>query len=160
MGGYAVLMDVDLVDLELLAALQEDARLSNKELAARVGLAPSSTHTRLKRLRERGVLRGTSVEVADEALGIGLRALVFLRLERHGEGEVAAVWAAVAALEEVVHAWSVGGVDDLVLHVAVADAHHLRDLVHGRLPALGHVGRVRTEIVFDHLRRPDPIYSR
>lgn len=151
-------MTFDAVDLQLLRALQADARRSNKELAALVGLAPSTTHARVRRLERDGLLRGAHAEVAEQALGIGLQALVFVRLSAHARGAVKGFWAAMLAREEVVAAWYVGGDDDIVLHVAVRDSDQLRDLVLDHIPAHSDVGRLRTELVFDHQRRPPPLY--
>ena len=66
---------LDRIDFDILAALQNDGRLSNKELAAKVGLAPSSCLERVRALRESGVLRGFRAEVDPEALGIHLQAI-------------------------------------------------------------------------------------
>jgi len=62
--------DLDRTDFEILRLLQKDARLTNKELASAVELAPSSTHERVKRLWDVGVLRGLHAEVDLHALGI------------------------------------------------------------------------------------------
>src|SRR3546814_13641799 len=62
---------------------QNDARLSVKEVAAAVGLAPSSAHGRIRQLREAGVLRGAHAEVDPRALGIGLEALLMIGLSKH-----------------------------------------------------------------------------
>ncbi len=153
-------MNLDAVDLALLRALQLDARRSNKELAALVGLAPSTTHARVARLEREGWLQGAHAVVADEALGIGLQALVFVRLADHARGAVEAFWKAVLEREEVVAAWYVGGDDDIVLHVAVRDTDQLRDVVLDHISSLSDLGRLRTELVFQHERRPPPLYPR
>lgn len=152
-------MALDATDLALLRALQLNARRSNKELAALVGLAPSSTHARVARLEREGWLRGAHAVVADDALGIGLQALIFVRLAAHARGAVEAFWQAVLEREEVVAAWYVGGDDDIVLHVAVRDSDQLRDLVIDHISSLSDLGRVRTELVFQHTRRPPPLYA-
>jgi DNA-binding Lrp family transcriptional regulator len=76
----ASVIPLDRIDLAILVALQNDARMSNKELAAEIGLAPSSTLGRVRRLKDSGVLRGAHAEVDPAALGIGLQALMALRL--------------------------------------------------------------------------------
>ena len=149
---------LDDTDVALVRALQADARRSNKELAAQIGLAPSSTHQRLRRLRERGVWRGTQPQLDPDAVGIGLQAIIALRLTEHARDAVQAVWRDVTALPEVRTAFYVGGDDDILLHVCVRDTSHLHDLVMDELPALGAIGRMRTELVFDHLERDLPIY--
>lgn len=153
-------MDLDGVDLALLRALQRDARLSNKELAAEVGLAPSSTHVRVKRLVRDGWVTGAHATLSDAALGVGLQALIFVRLAQHDRPSVRAFWQSVVELEEVVAAWYVSGDDDIVLHVAVRDNDQLRDLVLDHIPRMGQVGRLRTELVFDHVRKVPPMYRR
>ena len=80
----------DRIHFAILAALQNDARLSNKELAARVGLAPSSCLERVRRLRAGRVLLGFRALVEPRALGIAMQALVFVRLVRHARKQVAA----------------------------------------------------------------------
>ena len=81
---------LDRIDRAILAALQQNARLANKELSARVGLAESSCHERVKRLVQSGVLRGFHAEVDPRALGVGLQALVAVRLARHTSAAVVA----------------------------------------------------------------------
>ena len=63
-------MKLDVTDRAILAALQKDAGLSNKELARKIRLAPSSCLQRVRRLRERGVLRGLHADVAPERFAV------------------------------------------------------------------------------------------
>src|SRR5262245_13999137 len=77
---------LDRTDIAILGLLQNDARLSVKEIAAEVGLAPSSTHERIRRMWDAGVLRGTHVEVDPRVLGIGLEALFMIELSKHERG--------------------------------------------------------------------------
>ena len=73
---------MDRIDDAILASLQKDGRISNKELAAAVGLAPSSCLERMRRLQERGVITGFRADVDPKAVGIGLQAFVFVRLAK------------------------------------------------------------------------------
>src|ERR1700755_3708232 len=82
-------VDLDRIDIGILRAMQNDARLSVKELAAQVGLAASSTHERIQRLRDSGVIRGSYVDVNPKALGVGLEALFMIGLEKNTRGKVA-----------------------------------------------------------------------
>src|SRR5215472_14318993 len=79
---------LDRTDIAILGLLQNDARLSVKEIAAKVGLAPSSTHERIRRMWDDGVLRGTHVEVDPRALGVGLEGLFMIELSKHKRGTV------------------------------------------------------------------------
>jgi DNA-binding Lrp family transcriptional regulator len=151
--------DLDRIDVRLLGALQNDARLSNKELAGIAGLAPSSTLQRVRRLRERGVLRGTHAEVDPAALGIGLQAMVIVRLQQHHRDAVQGFRDHLATLEPVVTITYVGGDDDFLVHVAVRDTAHLQALLMDAFASRPEVGRLRTELIFEQLRRPVlPVY--
>jgi DNA-binding Lrp family transcriptional regulator len=146
--------ELDRIDLLLLELLQNDARLSNKELAGKVGLAPSSTLGRIQRLRDEGVLLGAHAEVDPEALGVALQAMVVIRIARHSREVSDALRAHLVAQPEVIAIWHVGGEDDILVHVAVRDARHLNDLMLDRITSRAEVARVRTEIVFSHQRKP------
>jgi len=94
--------DLDRIDFEILAALRENARLSNKELAARVDLAQSSCLERVRRLTAKGVLRGAHMELDPRALGIGLEAMIAVRLGQHSRELVNAFRAHALEQPEVV----------------------------------------------------------
>ncbi len=146
---------LDRIDFELLSALQKNARSSNKELAARVRLAPSSCLERVRRLERLGIVRGAHAEVAPHALGIGLQALVFVRLARHSREKVRAFRAHVLGLTETVGLFHVTGEFDFLVHVAVRDADHLRDLALDALTTRAEVAQMETHLIFEHLRQPE-----
>ena len=151
--------DLDRIDCALIAALQKDGRLSNKELAALVGLAPSSCLERVRRLRLLGVLLGVHTELNPEAVGIGLQALIAVRLRQHARDQVEAFRAHVLSLHEVLSVFHVAGADDFLVHVAVRDAHHLRDLALDAFTRREEVAHLQTSLVFEHARAPEmPIY--
>jgi len=152
-------VELDRIDRLLIEALQNDARASNKELAAKVGLAPSSTLGRVRRLVELGVIRGVHADIDPEALGIGLQAFVVIRLGHHSRDTVAAFHAHLRALPEVVASWYIGGIDDFLVQVGVRDTRHLQDLLMDAITSRPEVSLVRTEIVFEqHRKAVLPIY--
>ena len=148
----------DRIDSKLLALLQKDARRSNKELAASVGLAPSSCFERVKRLRASGVITGFHAALDPERAGIGLQALITIR-QSTDYAETAAFVAHVRSFEEVVGIFEVGGADDFILHVAVRNSSHLRELVYERIQPLPEVIRTETNIVFRHESQQLPLYA-
>ena len=79
-------MSLDRTDFGILRLVQNNAGLSNKQIAAAVGLAPSSAHERLKRLRDDGVLRGSHADVDPKAMGIGLEALFLIEFVQSMSG--------------------------------------------------------------------------
>ncbi|MGW7420540.1 Lrp/AsnC family transcriptional regulator [Streptomyces sp. NPDC054813] len=112
---------MDDVDRSILAVLEKHGRISNAELAARVGLSPSPCLRRVHRLEETGVIRGYRAEIDPAALGRSLRVFAGVRLMRHNRGDVAAFERAVVQLPEVVHVHHVTGNYDYLLQVEVAD---------------------------------------
>lgn len=148
---------LDRIDLQILAALQNDARLSNKELAARVGLAPSTTLARTQRLVRERVLRGFHADVDPDALGLVIQAVVFVQLDHHGGSAIEDFRDHLLAQPEVLELYHVGGAQDLLVHVAVRDTEHLRRVVMDRISARPEVRHIETNLVFEHHRAPIPI---
>jgi DNA-binding Lrp family transcriptional regulator len=145
---------LDRIDFEILDALQNDARLSNKELAARVGLAPSSCLLRVRALSERKIVAGVHADVAPEALGIGVQALIAVRLVQTSRDSFRALRAYVATLPEVLAVFHVSGAADLQLHVAVRDITHLRDLICDQIATRKEVDRAESSIIYSFTRSP------
>lgn len=145
---------LDRIDRAILAELQNDIRLTNKELAARIGLAPSSCLQRVRWLRETGTLRGARAEVDPLALGIRLQALVAVQLRHQARSEVDAFRKHALALRETVSVFHVAGAVDFLVHVAVRDTDHLRDLALDGFTARVEVARIETSLIFDARHRP------
>jgi DNA-binding Lrp family transcriptional regulator len=149
----APIPDLDRTDVGILRLLQNNARLSVKEIAAEIGLAPSTTHERVRRMRETGILRGTHVEVDPKALGIGLEALLMIELSKHNRGIVDQFLDEIVSVPEVRSAFLVSGRYDLVVHVVVHDTQHLKDLALDQFTTRPGVTRIETSIIFDARRR-------
>lgn len=143
---------LDQIDLAIVENLQKNARLSNKELANRVQLSPSSCLERVRRLNAAGVFRGFHAEVDPEALGLSLQAMIIVRLRRHSRRDVVAFRAHLLALPEVLAVFHVGGSSDFVVHVAVQDSNHLRDLALDAFTTRPEVGQMETHVIFEHTR--------
>lgn len=143
---------LDRIDRAILAALQQNARLTNKELAARVGLAESSCHERVKRLMQGGVLRGFHADVDPRVLGTGLQALVAVRLARHTRAAVTSFRQAMLDLPEALAVFHVAGANDFLVHVAVRDSDELRDLILRAFTGRPEVVHVETSLIYEHAR--------
>lgn len=143
---------LDRIDRAILGELQQNARLTNKELASRVGLAESSCLERVRRLTNAGVLRGFHAEVDARALGVGLQALIAIRLTRHSRAVVEAFRQSMLALPAAVSVFHVAGANDFLVHVAVGDTDELRDLVLSEFTARPEVAHVETSLIYEHAR--------
>ncbi|WP_394837330.1 Lrp/AsnC family transcriptional regulator [Pendulispora rubella] len=141
-------MVLDRIDFEILDALQNDARLSNKELAAKVDLAPSSCLTRVRALSEAGILRGHHADVDTSALGIGLQALLAIRLVKHNSEVCRALYQYMLGLPETLAVFHVTGVNDLQVHVALRNVEHLRELILERVATRPQVVHCETSVIY------------
>nr|WP_017973015.1 Lrp/AsnC family transcriptional regulator [Actinopolyspora halophila] len=120
-SGEVGVPGMDDVDRSILEVLERDGRISNQELAERVGLSPSPCLRRVRRLEESGIIRGYRAVVDPSAVGRGLRVFVGVRLERHAKEEVREFESRVVLLPEVVRCHHVTGNHDYLLHVEVPD---------------------------------------
>ncbi|MEC8051783.1 MAG: Lrp/AsnC family transcriptional regulator [Myxococcota bacterium] len=145
-------MKLDATDLQILRELQEDAQLSNKELAARIGLSPSSCLERVRRLRRGDVIRGCHADVNPRALAIGLEAIIAVQLKHHSREQVEEFRDHVIALPEVTAAYHVAGAHDFLVHVAVHDSDHLRDLALDAFTTRPEVSNIQTSLIFESRR--------
>lgn len=140
---------LDELDLEILAALSEDADLTNKALALRLGLAESTCAHRVRSLRARGVIRDTRIRLDEAALGYPLQAMIKVRLANHTGPKVTALFDALVAIPRVLQVFHVAGVDDFLVHVAVQDAAALRDIVLEHITVHPVVRGTETQLVFE-----------
>lgn len=144
---------LDETDRALIRALERDARISNKDLAASVGLSPSGCIERVRSLQERGVVTGFHAEVDPQHLGVGLQALIAVRLTKHTRADVDSFREHVLALPEVLSMFHVTGSEDFLIHVAAKDPDHLRDLALDRFTTRPEVLHIETSLVFEHVQR-------
>jgi DNA-binding Lrp family transcriptional regulator len=139
---------LDETDFAILWQLQNNARLSNKELARRVGLAPSTTLVRTRQLERAGVLRGYRAEIDPTALGMGLQALIAVRLKQHTAADVASFRSYVLGLPQVLRLYHIAGADDFLVHVGVRDSDALRDFALDALTTRSEVAHLETGLIF------------
>jgi DNA-binding Lrp family transcriptional regulator len=143
-------MELDRIDFALLKALRTDGKLSNKQLAARIDLAESTTLRRVRRLEDEGVIRGVHAELDLHQLGVNLQAMVAVRLQKHSRELLEDFEEHVRTLPQVLSIFHVAGEYDYLVHVAVRDADHLRDLALDAFTTRPEVEHLETSLIFDH----------
>jgi len=136
---------IDDTDRQILALLQEDARIPNAEIARRVGLAPSAIFQRIRKLEEREIIRGYSARLDPRRLGYGLTA--FVRVQTSAGTRAATTTRELAAIPEVVEIHRVVGEDCFFLKVRVADTDALEELLDHKIQPLPSVATTQTTIV-------------
>jgi Lrp/AsnC family transcriptional regulator, leucine-responsive regulatory protein len=142
---------MDEVDRAILTELEKDGRISNADLAERVGLSPSPCLRRVRRLEETGVIRGYRALVDPAVVGRGLRVFAGVRLVRHSRADVVAFERAVVQLPEVVHTHHVTGNFDYLLQVEVADLPAYEDFHANRMASLPGVAMVTSYVAMKTL---------
>jgi len=112
-------MKLDEIDHRILTALQQDARLTNVQLADKVGLSPSPCLRRVRLLEERGVIKGYRAELDRAGIGLELTVFVGVKMERHRDETAEAFRQAIVNLPEVVTCHLVSGESDFLMQVVV-----------------------------------------
>jgi DNA-binding Lrp family transcriptional regulator len=143
---------LDETDHRLLAALADDARLPNNALAAKVGIAPSTCLTRVRQLREKGVLRGFHADVDPALAGRPLQAIIAVRMQGHARSRLTAFLHQLAELPGVLNVFLLGGAHDFFVHVAAPDSDGLNDFVVENLSVNPDVALTETNLIFQHVR--------
>ncbi len=142
----------DQIDHTILNELQADARMTNRALSIKTGLAQSSTSARVRDLEDRGVITGYHATVDLAALGRSVQALVFVKLSPTDEVTIRGFLDTVKAMPETISAYLISGVEDAIVHVAVTDVAHLRSTVIQKISVLEAVIDERTSLVFEEHR--------
>jgi Lrp/AsnC family transcriptional regulator, leucine-responsive regulatory protein len=137
-------MELDKLDRDLLRLLQADGRLTNAELAQRIGLSPSACIRRLQRLEQSGVIAGYTALIEGAAIGRPLTVFIEVTLSGQGSAVLDAFERAVAACPDVLECHLMSGDFDYLLRVAVADMRDYERVHRQQVAALPHVARVRT----------------
>jgi DNA-binding Lrp family transcriptional regulator len=148
--------NIDDVDLLLVRALQENARRSNKELAALAGIAQSTCSERIRSLVARGVLTGFHAAVDQRLLGRGMEAVIAVRLRPQSRRVVDAFREFVLSLPETLTLYEVTGPNDCLLHVAVGDMQELRAFILDRLTQRPEVAQVQTSTIYERTSKHVP----
>lgn len=154
------MMNFDATDLRILRLLQNNARISNKSLAAKTGIAPSTCLARVRRLEREGVVAGYHAELNPAAIGVGIQAMIGVRMIRHVRADVESFHGHAMAQKETVAIYHVAGADDFLVHVAARDTEHLRQLVLFVFTERPEVAHVETRLIFGQARTEGfPLYA-
>jgi DNA-binding Lrp family transcriptional regulator len=140
--------ELDSIDRALISELQNDARQTNKALAAKVGVAPSTCLERVRELQASGVITGFHAAIDPAAIGRPMEAI--LSIQQRGEHRQATekLLGDLAARPETVRVMALTGTTDFIAHVAVRDMNEMRELVWGLIER-SEVGRLQSSLVFE-----------
>ncbi|MFF1477901.1 Lrp/AsnC family transcriptional regulator [Streptomyces sp. NPDC058301] len=139
---------LDPVDLDILRLLQNDARTTYRDLAAQVGVAPSTCLDRVTRLRRSGVILGHQLRLDPARMGRGLEALLSVQVRPHRRELIGPFVERIRALPESRALFHLTGPDDYLVHVAVTGTSDLQRLVIDEFTSRREVARVETRLIF------------
>jgi len=137
-------------DAAIVTILQENARTSNAEIARQVGLAPSAVFERIRKLEERGVLKGFHAQLDPHAVGLPLLAFVFVRSNERAGGVSTAE--RIAKIPEVLEVHHVAGEDCFLVKLRAADTEDLGRVLREKVGTIPSVTSTRTTIVLETVK--------
>ena len=149
--------DLDTIDSRIVAALQSNGRLSNVELADKVGLSPSPCLRRVKRLEREGYIEGYRAALQRERVGLGFSVFVGVKIDGHANERALAFEKAVVGMPEVVACHLVSGEADYLLEIVVPDLVDYQRFLVGKLLNLPIVREVRSNIAIQTLKAGAPL---
>ncbi len=145
---------MDEVDLRILQALQSSARVKNAEIARELGMAPSTMLERIRRLEERGLVRGYRAIIEPRNVGLSIQAFIVVTLDRHDVDVIEKFETGIQEVPHVRACYHLTGRFDYLLHVAVEDLNRLGQLVKADIASIPGVGKSETFLIFSEIK-PD-----
>jgi Lrp/AsnC family leucine-responsive transcriptional regulator len=148
---------LDEFDTKIIAALQKDGRLTNVELAERIGLSPSPCLRRVKRLERDGYIDAYRAVLDRARVGLGFTVFVGVRLEAHANDRAGSFEESVMGMREIIACHMVSGTVDYLLEVVVPDLPHYQKFLVDKLLALPIVREVQSSIAINTLKAGAPL---
>lgn len=145
-------MELDDTDIKLLNALQENARLTVKELGAKINLSTTPTFERQKRLEREGVIEKYVAVVNPEKAGNHLLVLCNIRLKQHSMQYIQTFMDAARRIPEIVECYNTSGEFDFLIKVYARDMHHYQDFMLNTLGRIDCVGSLNSIFVIDQTK--------
>ena len=143
---------LDRFDISLLGALQKDAHATNQQVGEQIHLSASQVSRRIQRLETTGIIRRYVALLDPAALGLGVRAMSYVTLSRHGGDEGSAFEREIIAIPEVLDCYSVAGESDYILQIVAADLGVLSDSVLRKIMRIKGVANIRSNIVLNCIK--------
>ena len=146
---------IDVTDTKILEILQQNSRTSNAEIARAVGMAASATLERIRKLEERGIIRGYGLDLEPRGLGLGILAFIFVKADESlAEAPTAE---ALAAIPEVLEIHHVAGEDCYLAKVRAASTDALGRMLREVFGAIPTITSTRTTIVLETVKEGTPL---
>jgi Lrp/AsnC family transcriptional regulator, leucine-responsive regulatory protein len=146
------MIKLDETDKDLLKYLQEDAKLTTKELAGRLNLSPTPVYERVKRLENEGVIKKYVALVDREKIGLDLMVLCNIRLKGHERSAGMQFVEAIKNMPEVVECLNISGDYDFMIKVIVPDMRTYQSFIMNKLASLENIGSTQSIFVMSEIK--------
>jgi Lrp/AsnC family transcriptional regulator, leucine-responsive regulatory protein len=143
---------LDSIDQQIIALLQSNGKMNNKEVANKIGLSVTPTFERIKRLERIGVIQGYTALINRKAIGKDLKVVCQVSLKSHEKDGIDVFENAIKELSEVSHAYHVAGATDYMLTIEVANMEVYQDFLKNQLARIPHIGQVNSSFVMSELK--------
>ncbi len=144
---------IDRIDLKILAALQAEGRMSNLELAAKIGLSPSPCHNRHRQLEKQKVIEGYRADIDLAKLADHVEILSFFTLHKHGRQQQGAFEKLIAATPKAIACYQISGNFDYIVHFVCRSVGDYVELHHALIEQEPNIAAVTTNVVMSETKR-------
>ncbi|HWA42282.1 MAG TPA: Lrp/AsnC family transcriptional regulator [Hypericibacter adhaerens] len=146
---------IDQIDRKIIAAVQNDGRITTQDLAQKVGLSPSPCARRVRLLEEDGVIKGYTAVIDQKKVGLPISAFASIKLERQREEDLDRFGKAVARWPEVVDCYLMTGRQDYLMRIVVRDLEAYERFLKDKLTRLDNVASIETSFALGQVKRSD-----
>ena len=144
--------NLDKIDLKILRILQENAKITNLQLSGEIGLSPAPTLERVKKLETAKLIQGYYTQVNEEALGIGIKAVIQITLARQLENAISNFKKEINKIPEIMECYQVTGNADYILIVLLKDVRDFENLISQRLSKVEEIGQMQTMVILSKIK--------
>ncbi|MFN3871845.1 MAG: Lrp/AsnC family transcriptional regulator [Ignavibacterium sp.] len=145
-------MKIDSIDKQILSILQQDAQITNVELAKKVGISPSSMLERVKRLEKNGIIKRYVALVDPTKVSKSVFAMVSVSLSAHQLSSIDQFTRIIKKLDEVLECYHVAGEEDFILKVAVSSIEEYEKFILSKLTKINGVNKINTKFVLSTVK--------
>jgi Lrp/AsnC family transcriptional regulator, leucine-responsive regulatory protein len=143
---------LDDTDKKILRLLQQNARLTNKALATRLGLSITPVFERVRKLENRGFIKKYVAVLDHEKLNQGMVVFLHIKMQAHNHDSIANLMMEVQQLDEVMECYHVTGETDFLMKVLVPNMRSYEDFVLGKLTKISGIGNINSSIVMREVK--------
>lgn len=145
-------MKLNDIDKKILGYLQNDAKITNKELSAKLDLSVTAIYERVKKMERSGVIAQYITLINKDIVGLGFQVFCHVKLDKHEKGAITSFEEEVKAIDEVLECFNVSGDYDYLLKVVVRDMEHFRSFMITKLTALKYIRSTQSSFTMSEVK--------